>query len=191
MAVAPPQSEKEQQIAAAALRVFSRYGLKRATMNDIAEEAGVVRQTLYNVFANKDEVIHGTLLFYKAGLRQTVADAWRTADSLGEKLDLFFEHYILCSWDAARQTPDAAELETSSLTSIKTAMREADAATEEMLTELFMPHTDALTQNGQDPQSFAIFVNATLIGLKHNTDDRDALTAHLAALKAVILHLIR
>ena len=46
--------QREVKIVDAAFRVFSRYGVKRTTMNDIAEEAGLVRQTLYTVYKNKD-----------------------------------------------------------------------------------------------------------------------------------------
>lgn len=180
-------SEKEREIAAAALRVFSRYGLKRATMNDIASEAGVVRQTLYNVFANKDEVIHGTLLFYTESLRQKTRDAWEEAEDLATKLDLLFEHYILASWDAVHAAPDAGDLESGAHAAANRAMCVAGAEMEAMLTELFAPVETALKRNGQTRPDFAAFVNATLMGLKHGTEDREALVRHLAALKTMIL----
>ena len=49
--------EKQVAIAEAAIRVISRYGVKRTTMQDIADEAGVVRQTLYNYYKKKDDVL--------------------------------------------------------------------------------------------------------------------------------------
>lgn len=180
-------SEKERQIAAAALRVFARYGLKRTTMNDIAEEAGVVRQTLYNVFANKDEVIHGTLLFYTEMLRQQTQAAWDGERDLGRKLDLLFQHYILASWDAVRATPDAGDLESGSHAAAKRAMAEADAALEAMLTELFAPHAEALERNGHALPDFAAFVNAVLMALKHRTEERADLLKRLNSLKTIVL----
>ncbi|MBY4894039.1 TetR/AcrR family transcriptional regulator [Rhodobacteraceae bacterium N5(2021)] len=182
-----PQSEKERQIAAAALRVFSRYGLKRATMNDIAEEAGVVRQTLYNVFANKDEVINGTLLLYTDTLRQKTQDAWKEAEDLPTKLDLLFEHYILASWDAVRATPDAADLESGGHAAVQRAMCLAGEELEAMICQLFTPDTDAIERNGHTLPDFASFVNAALMGLKYGVDDRATLVRHLATLKAMIL----
>lgn len=41
-------AEREKIILDASLRVFSRYGVKRATMADLAEEAGISRSSLYN-----------------------------------------------------------------------------------------------------------------------------------------------
>lgn len=190
MSPMPQQTEKEQQIAAAALRVFSRYGLKRTTMNDVAEEAGVVRQTLYNVFANKDEVIHGTLVFYTNALRQTTRDAWARVDDLPTKLDLLFEHNVLASWDAVRATPDAGDLESGSHAAAHRAMCVAGEAMEAMLCDLFAPYAEAITGNGQTLPDIAAFVNAALMGLKHGIDDRATLVRHLAALKAMILLMV-
>ncbi|WP_341863022.1 TetR/AcrR family transcriptional regulator [Gymnodinialimonas sp. 57CJ19] len=180
-------SEKERQIAAAALRVFTRYGLKRTTMSDVAEEAGVVRQTLYNVFANKDEVIHGTLLYYTEMLRKTTLDAWKGESDLSIKLDLLFEHYIVASWDAVRATPDAGDLESGSHAAAERAMVAAEAALDNMLADLFAPHADALARNGQNVADFAPFVRAVLMGFKHKTRDRDALLKNLAAFKALVV----
>ncbi|MCE2519566.1 MAG: TetR/AcrR family transcriptional regulator [Alphaproteobacteria bacterium] len=36
-------------------------GLKLATMNDVAGEAGVTRQTVRNLFANRDELLRATI----------------------------------------------------------------------------------------------------------------------------------
>lgn len=48
----------EKQIVAAATRAFRRYGIDRATVVDIAQEAGVSRQTLYNhAPGGKDTII--------------------------------------------------------------------------------------------------------------------------------------
>lgn len=180
-------TDKERQIAAAALRVFTRYGLKRATMNDVAEEAGVVRQTLYNVFANKDEVIHGTLLYYTEMLRQTTLDSWKGENDLSTKLDLLFQHYIVASWDAIRATPDAGDLESGSHAAADRAMVAAEVALDDMLADLFAPHADALERNGQNVADFAPFVRAVLMGFKHKARDRDALLKNLAAFKAMVL----
>lgn len=180
-------SEKERQIAAAALRVFSRYGLKRATMNDVAEEAGVVRQTLYNVFANKDEVIHGTLLYYCELLRTNVRAAWDGVDDLPTKLDHVWEHYVVASWDAVRAAPDAGDLESGSTAAAKSAMLIAESKLQAMLAEALAPHNDALHRNGLDPAQFAAFVVATAMGLKHGADDRGALLRHLEALKTSVV----
>lgn len=47
---------KRQQILEAALTAFSRYGFRRTTMNDIAQNTGMSRAALYLQFKNKEEI---------------------------------------------------------------------------------------------------------------------------------------
>lgn len=180
-------TDKERQIASAALRVFSRYGLKRATMNDVAEEAGVVRQTLYNVFANKDEVIHGTLLFYTEMLRARTLEDWSEAADLAAKIDILFEHNVMTPFDAVQASPDAGDLESGSHAAAKTALDISGRELRALLLDLFTPFDAALVRSGQTPATFSTFVEATMMGLKHSTQDRAALVQNLASLKAVVL----
>jgi TetR/AcrR family fatty acid metabolism transcriptional regulator len=54
-------SIKLKQIARAALAVFSRHGFHRATMQEVAEEAGVGKGTVYLYFPSKDRLLEHTL----------------------------------------------------------------------------------------------------------------------------------
>jgi len=55
-------SPTKQRIVEAAKRCMSRWGTQKSSMNDIAREAGVSRNTLYCHFTNRDEVIAATML---------------------------------------------------------------------------------------------------------------------------------
>ena len=50
-------NDRKLQISRAALAVFARYGLKRASMTDIAEEAGLSRPAIYQYFRSKDDLV--------------------------------------------------------------------------------------------------------------------------------------
>jgi len=39
------------------MEVFSNYGFRKTSMSDLAEAAGVSRQTLYNRFSSKEEIL--------------------------------------------------------------------------------------------------------------------------------------
>lgn len=60
-----PESETSEEtrrrLMAAAMRCVARYGLEKTSLNDIAREAGCVRQTVYNHFKNADAVILAAL----------------------------------------------------------------------------------------------------------------------------------
>lgn len=53
---AEESTNRIEQIADAALRLFGRYGYKRTSMDDIAKEAGLAKATLYLHFKGKDDV---------------------------------------------------------------------------------------------------------------------------------------
>ncbi len=55
------EREKIGRIVRAALTVFSRRGFHRATMQDIAEEAGVGKGTTYLYFSGKDQLLEHIL----------------------------------------------------------------------------------------------------------------------------------
>src|SRR5579872_3406106 len=55
MAVNPDQTR--ERIVAAAARLFYNEGIRAASMDAIAEKAGVTKKTLYYYFRSKDELI--------------------------------------------------------------------------------------------------------------------------------------
>jgi AcrR family transcriptional regulator len=49
--------ERQAQILAAAIKVFAKKGFDRATIKDIAKEAGVAEGSIYNYFKNKADLL--------------------------------------------------------------------------------------------------------------------------------------
>src|SRR5258707_15766041 len=54
------QEFRVQSIQEAAIRVISRKGMASATMQEIAEEAGVAKGTIYLYFRGREEVVEKT-----------------------------------------------------------------------------------------------------------------------------------
>jgi AcrR family transcriptional regulator len=95
---------RRAQILDAATRVFARKGFNRATIRDVARDAGVADGTIYNYFANKTDLLFGLLDrlndterrsaslaqvvepslagFFRAYLRERVEALWSNADLL-------------------------------------------------------------------------------------------------------------
>jgi AcrR family transcriptional regulator len=65
----PDNNERQQQILDAAAAVITRLGYDRATMGDIAEEAGASRGTVYLYYKGKEELFEA--LLYREYLRYT------------------------------------------------------------------------------------------------------------------------
>lgn len=54
------------KILSASIELFRQYGFKTITMDDIARKAGISKKTLYQHFANKNEVVSETITWYQA-----------------------------------------------------------------------------------------------------------------------------
>ncbi len=50
-----------QRILRAAIRVFNKYGLRKTTMRDIAESAGMSKSSLYYYFRNKKKILSSVI----------------------------------------------------------------------------------------------------------------------------------
>jgi len=57
--------EPLDKILGAAIELFRQYGFKTITMDDIARRAGISKKTLYQHFANKNEVVTETVNWYR------------------------------------------------------------------------------------------------------------------------------
>jgi len=93
---------RRTQILDAATRVFASKGFNRATIRDVAQDAGVADGTIYNYFANKTDLLFGLLDrlndterrpaslalaaetpfadYFRAYLRERVEALWSNAD---------------------------------------------------------------------------------------------------------------
>ncbi len=78
MARGRPASGRDRLLSAA-LAVFSELGFRRATMEDIAKEAGVAISTLYNYFEGKEDIYRQTYvhtgLAWQAHVKEKLTEA--------------------------------------------------------------------------------------------------------------------
>ena len=102
------------RILSAAENVFARFGYRRASMSQIAEEAGLTRQALYHHYAGKEALFRAVVeqlheLAYEAeaaaGLEQEQAGAG-LADVLAAQIGARFRYLLEC----VEQSPQAEEL---------------------------------------------------------------------------------
>lgn len=178
-------SEKAPQIITAAGDLFSRYGIGRTTMSDIAQAAGVARQTLYNAYPNKEELMRAVVRQSIAHDMGQVAAEWADQTDLGGKIDSYFAHGPLAWYDLVLNSPDAAEM-IDGLNN--TAKAEVDAAMTQwrgMFSSLF---ADAGTD---DPDTMADFFVAASKSAKYDATDRQTLEKRLAMLKSATLAMLQ
>ena len=173
---------RDEAISLATMKVVSRFGLKKTTMADIADEAQISRQTLYNAYSSKEAVLQASVKFFMLRDLEKVKNAWAEADGFEQRLDSYFTLGPVAWFDSIQAMPDLAELLEGISKLIEPAMQEAHAAWIEALADLLKDHMPP--EKAFDLADF-IFVSAK--NAKYSAKDRDQLIARLALLKEMVV----
>jgi AcrR family transcriptional regulator len=100
---------RRTQILDAATRVFARNGFNRATIREVAQDAGVADGTIYNYFANKTDLLFGLLDRLNDTERRPASLAQATEASIGDGGEAFhasFRAYLRERFDALWSNAD-------------------------------------------------------------------------------------
>jgi AcrR family transcriptional regulator len=89
-----PAARRRRQLLDVALRVFAEQGFHDASMNDIAEAAGVTKPVLYQHFGSKRELFSELLTDVGNELQETIIKALTSAQSGHEMVELGFAAYF-------------------------------------------------------------------------------------------------
>lgn len=179
-----PLTETEEKSIAAAIRCFVRFGARKTSMNDIAAEAGVSRQTLYDLFGGKDEMIRASIRTITdqnlALVRQRLAEC----NTLSEKLDVYFEETVIKSFELLQTARDAEDLITGHNAAGKDEIERSHKRHEALVQGLLEPYSKSVEQRGLTVSQQAHFVVTVIMGLKYGAKSREDLDILLMALKA-------
>jgi AcrR family transcriptional regulator len=96
--------------------VFQRWGLKKATMEDIAREAGKGKSTLYYHFESKEEIFDTVVTTEISGMLNRARESVNPLTSAKEKL----KRYIITSLTVMK---DSAALYATVLQDVRTSRR--------------------------------------------------------------------
>jgi len=178
-------------MSAAAVTVFARYGVRKATMAEIAAEAGVSKPTLYAVFASKDHALGGAILLAKGEAIERARRECAKVSELAEKISLFFQRAILDIYDLAHSAPDADAMEDALGEASEQAIARVEQMSADALAEILAPSIGPLKDRGFEPDRLAGFAIASAINLKRHAKSREELTDHLTTLKTLIVSITR
>jgi AcrR family transcriptional regulator len=101
---------RRDAILQAALTVFSRYGFARASMEDVAREAGLSRPTLYLTYENKAAIFAALAVALAEQACMAAEQAWNPHSHFVDGLSAaaFAQHLGL--WHVLKGSPHGAEL---------------------------------------------------------------------------------
>lgn len=95
---------REQEILKAALRVFSREGIAKARIADVAAEAGMPLSSIYEYYRSKEEIAYAVPITFMGRFFAEYAERARGTATMRERLRLF----LWLSADFGRRNPDWA-----------------------------------------------------------------------------------
>ena len=87
----PSDFEKKEKIISAATSLFSRFGLEKTTMEDIAKAAKKGKSSLYYYFKSKEEVFAEVIKKEIAGLKTAIIEAIEKEDDPYNKFRKFVD----------------------------------------------------------------------------------------------------
>ena len=183
-------TDRDRKLIEAARDVFGRYGVAKTTMADIARAAGVARQTLYNAYAGKDEVLRAAVRLSMRESEEAVEAAWADCDSLDAYLEAFFQLVPLGWYDFAQKSPEAAEIMEGvhrvAAEEVAQAARDWSARCQQLL-DAQLPADHAMRD--QIP-AVADYIFASSVNAKYGVENRAQLADRLKVLKLSILSLL-
>ncbi|MCY4308201.1 MAG: helix-turn-helix domain containing protein [Rhodobacteraceae bacterium] len=180
--------ERNVKIIESAFRLFAHYSVTKTSMAEIASAAGIARQTLYNMFENKEDLIFAALLHY-AG--QSKADIERDCVGITEidlRLDILFKHLVKIPFEGMQRLPHLDEilvigdgLSCERKTKIRDTYKSA-------IQHVFLPFENQLSEQGVVPVQLYDFLKAVFIQIKRDANNADHLRKLFEPMRMLLLN---
>lgn len=176
-------NDTEQALLDAALRVFSRYGVKRTSMSDLCEEAGVSRQTFYNNYKNKSDILQALIRTHTERALTAIQTGRASCTALGDQLDLVFREMVVKGYDIVSQMPNAEDFMYGMHVSSREELEASNDRFRAVITEILAPYTAQLAQAGVTLPELADFVQRSAKSAGRHALDREHLFSQLTILR--------
>lgn len=83
------ESEKRAHILSFAKKRFERFGFNKTTVDEIANDAGVSKRTLYQEFESKEKILHELFMFEAISVRKAILNQIKKITDPSEKLQTY------------------------------------------------------------------------------------------------------
>ncbi|WOO39802.1 helix-turn-helix domain-containing protein [Rubellicoccus peritrichatus] len=183
--------EKKSQVLSAALKMFSAYGFKRVTMNDIAEEAGMSRPSLYLMFSNKEDIFRGSIVNYAEKSLEQIRTGLPEKQGLEAKLSFALEVWIVQGYEMINKSPHAGEFIDCTYGFARDVIELMYADFEKLVLEILEPEADRIEAHGMVSADFAHFIRVSAQGCKAAAQNVEDLRKLIAMLLKVVLATVK
>lgn len=172
-ATSPRAEARRERLLEAAETVFTREGLRGASMERIAAEAGVARATVYAYFTDKEDAFRQVSQRLADRLVDAVTAALAKPGTPAERIRNGILAKHLLAWEVARTSPHAADLFAA-----KDRLAGPVFAGAERRIAMALVHP-LETLGAPEPKQAALLILASAKGVAAASDQVLALTANL------------
>lgn len=176
----------KNKIVDAAIATFIRYGARKTAMTDIADAAGVSRQTLYDQFGSKDDLVEAAISRNTDLVLARISERLGEADNLAESLDVYLTETVVRTFERLQTSEDVEDLISGHSDAGRAAIRKSHQRHTKVMIDLLEPYGNQIESTGQSTKQVAAFLVRNAMSLKHCENKRE-LNAMLDSLKTSIL----
>ena len=108
----------KEQVMTTALDMFSQYGIKSVSMDDIARNTGISKRTIYEFFEDKETLLQEAIKYHNNTMRKILSELEKGPFTALDVFVLFYEEfmkhprwYIKRYYDDLKRYPKAVEQE--------------------------------------------------------------------------------
>ena len=176
---------KKTSMALNILTLFAQYSFRKSSMSEIAKAAGISRQSLYNQFGSKEEILDWAVISYFTD----IADAAIAilTDEKGDAVQLLadaYQKWIGESVPLLRGTPHGAEILDYVIESVTASSRDFEQEFAIALIQ-FLKKT-GLAQHEQDAEDLAYLLHLASKGLLLKCENSDQFSAGMSRVIRVL-----
>lgn len=179
--------ERAKKITEAGIVVISRYGVTRVTVDDVAQEAEVSRQTVYNAFANRTALLAAIVRRHWELKWEAIDAAYKDAPDLPCALDILLEKLIVEPWETMEIMPNAKEFMIELMTTLSDEMKEVQTYSTEKLRDCLAPYSCSLESHDLTPDALADYIHRSIASMAPGIHDRYQMLSFVATMKALML----
>lgn len=179
--------EKEIKIGQAALAQFAKFGVRKTTMQDVADAAHISRQTLYNYVAHKEALLKlAARTYFTDNISRCEAEL-ESVTNLSDAFDILIQYFIAEPWQTMKAMPEASDFEASTHDVIADEVQEATHLKKNLIITYFFRFDHAQVLSVDKVRIMAQFFCASAAGIKSTALTEDELLDMSTALKITFL----
>jgi AcrR family transcriptional regulator len=171
----------------AANRVFLRFGYRRTTMGDIAEEANISRPALYLVFPSKEKIFSAVLGCVLHAELDEIRVKIAKQNTTAAKLILALEVWCVRNYELTNSTVGATDLYENSFAFANEVAVKSTAEFETILAQILKLPVQGQSRLPLTATELARLISSASVGFKSTAKGAKELRASLRGLVAVVL----